>query len=254
MSSAIDVDATALEASDALGYTRNGLGPLRPAVREGKGWLFAAGELAMTAEDLARWDISIMDRSLMRPASYREFESEVPLANGIGSRYALGLSVKMSSERRVLAHNGGTSGFTSRNVIYPEQRAAIVVLTNSDAADAATSIADKLQEIVFESVSPIDQTRQEEARRVFDGLRQGKLDRALLSPNANDYFTAEVIRDIAGSTASLGDVKSFKLVHVGTRGGMDERAYEIALSKGELDLVTRSLPDGKLEQFAIYPK
>jgi CubicO group peptidase (beta-lactamase class C family) len=254
MASAIDLDATALESSDAVGYTRNGLGPLRPAVREGKGWLFAAGELAMTAEDLARWDISIMDRSLMHPASYRDLESEVTLANGIGSRYALGLSVKMSSERRVLAHNGGTSGFTSRNVVYPDQRAAVVVLTNSDAADAATSIADKLQEIVFESVSPIDLARQDEARRVFDDLRQGKLDRTLLSPNANDYFTADVIRDIASSSASLGEVKSFKLIQAGTRGGMDFRAYEITLGKGELALVTRSLPDGKLEQFMIYPK
>ncbi len=26
--------------------------------RKGSGWMFAAGELAMTAEDLAKWDIS----------------------------------------------------------------------------------------------------------------------------------------------------------------------------------------------------
>ena len=43
----------------------SGLGPLRLAPKEGKGWLFAAGELAMPAADLARWDISIMDQKLL---------------------------------------------------------------------------------------------------------------------------------------------------------------------------------------------
>ncbi len=254
MSSVVDVDEGRLDPSDAVGYTRAALGPQHQAVREGKGWLFAVGEWAMTAEDLARWDISIIDQSLMPAGSYRELESEVLLANGIGSRYALGLAVKMSSERRVLAHNGGTSGFISRNVIYPDQRAAIVVLTNSDAADAATSIADKLEDIVFENVSPTDAARSDEARRVFDGLRQGKLDRAVLTPDANDYYSPQAVREIASSIAPLGAVKSFNIVRTGSRGGMDFRVYEISLAKRDLELVTRSLPDGKLEQFMIIAK
>ena len=43
---------------DPLGYFRYALGPLRPAPEEGAGWMFAAGELAMTPADLAKWDIS----------------------------------------------------------------------------------------------------------------------------------------------------------------------------------------------------
>ena len=44
--------------TDPIGYMRYALGPPRVAPKEGKGWLFAAGELAMTAEDLARWNIA----------------------------------------------------------------------------------------------------------------------------------------------------------------------------------------------------
>lgn len=254
MSSVVNVDEGAVGASDAAGYTRDALGPLRPAVRVGKGWLFAAGELAMTAEDLARWDVSIIDQSLIQPASYRQLERETVLADGVGTRYALGLAVWMQSERRVLAHAGGTSGFISYNVIYPDQRAAIVVLTNSDAADAATDIADKLSDIVFEKVSPVDEAQLQQARRIYDGLRHGTLDRSLLSENAQAYFTAETVRDIAQGIAPLGPVKSFKLVRSGTRGGMDYRIYEIHLAKRELKLVTRSLPDGRLEQYMIAAK
>ncbi len=62
-------DAERLGDTDAEGYVRYALGPLRPAPKEGSGWMFAAGELAMPAYDLAQWDISVMNRSLLEPRS-----------------------------------------------------------------------------------------------------------------------------------------------------------------------------------------
>jgi len=158
------------------------------------------------------------------------------------------------SERRVLRHGGGTSGFISTNVIYPDQCAAIVVLTNSDSADAAGAIATKLADVVFEYTSPIDKSRSEEARRIFDGLRQGQLDRSLLTENASGYFTPSTVQDIAHGLAPLGAVKAFKLVSVSTRGGLDARYYQISLAKRDLALITRAQPDGKLEQYVIVAK
>ena len=55
--STFDTDSGPLTENDPRGYLRFALGPLRPAPKEGKGWMFAAGELAMTAEDLAKWDL-----------------------------------------------------------------------------------------------------------------------------------------------------------------------------------------------------
>ena len=48
------------------------LGPLRPAPKEGGGWMFAAGELAMTAHDLALWDISLIAQSILKSESYKK--------------------------------------------------------------------------------------------------------------------------------------------------------------------------------------
>src|SRR5512146_3028919 len=61
----------ALPPTDDQRYLRYALAPPRPAPKEGKGWLFAAGELAMTASDLAKWDITLMNESLLSPGSYR---------------------------------------------------------------------------------------------------------------------------------------------------------------------------------------
>src|SRR5262245_5566719 len=68
MKSVLNIDQEKLTSSDPTGYLRYALGPPRPAPKEGKGWLFAAGELAMTAEDLAKWDISIIDQKLLKPS------------------------------------------------------------------------------------------------------------------------------------------------------------------------------------------
>src|SRR6201987_651822 len=141
MQSVADTDEAKLGDTDPTGYMRYGLGPPRPAPKEGSGWLFAAGELAMPAEDLAKWDISIINQKLMNAASYQEFETEVLLKNGLGTRYGLGVDVRSELGHRSFSHSGEVSGFTSDNIVFPDERVALVVLTNQDAADAAGAIA-----------------------------------------------------------------------------------------------------------------
>ncbi|HXH41924.1 MAG TPA: serine hydrolase domain-containing protein, partial [Thermoanaerobaculia bacterium] len=89
MTTVSNTDAAPLGPEDPMRYLRYALGPLRPAPKEGRGWMFAAGELAMTAHDLALWDISMIDQTVLKPESYRVLEAEVPMTNGVGSRYGL---------------------------------------------------------------------------------------------------------------------------------------------------------------------
>ena len=60
MKSVWNSDEAKLTQADATAYYRHALGPLRLAPKEGRGWMFAAGELAMTAHDLALWDESLI--------------------------------------------------------------------------------------------------------------------------------------------------------------------------------------------------
>ncbi len=81
-----DSDASRLPATDPTGYERHALGPPRPSPQTGANWMFAAGELAMPAHDLALWDISLIDRSLLSPASYTQMFTPVLLKNGDNTR------------------------------------------------------------------------------------------------------------------------------------------------------------------------
>ena len=251
MKSVASMDVTKMSASDPIGYLRYALGPLRPAPKEGAGWLFAAGELAMTAEDLAKWDISIIDQKLMKPASYREFEKEVLLTNGVSTRYALGLSVAMEGGHRAVSHGGETSGFTSENVILPDERVAVVVLTNQDAVSASGDIAHGILPLLFESSDPATPQKTEQARKIFEGLQHGTVDRSLFTDNANAYFSEPALKDFAAGLAPLGAPVEFAQTRQGLRGGMTLRVYRVRFANKTLRAWTYEMPDGKLEQYQI---
>jgi CubicO group peptidase (beta-lactamase class C family) len=251
MTSVFNSDEAALPANEPMRYLRYALGPVRPAPKEGRGWMFAAGELAMTAHDLAQWDLSMIKQSVLQPASYRELEREMQLNNGVGSHYGLGVSVSLSDGRRVISHGGEVSGFTATNEVFPDDNAAIVVLTNMDATGASSDIASKIAAKLFATTDAATEKTLAEMRGIFEGLQTGKLDRSLFTSNANAYFTAEAIKDFASSLAPLGKPAEFTQAAQSLRGGMTLRRYRIAFAKKTLRLTTFILPDGKIEQYQI---
>ena len=251
MTSVANIDQQKLGDTDPTGYMRYALGPLRPAPKEGKGWLFAAGELAMPASDLAKWDISVMDQKLMRPESYKELETEVVLANGVGTRYGLGVDVRSDSGHRVLEHSGEVSGFTAGNVVFPDDHAAIVVLTNQDAVSAGGAIARKIQPVLLEVNDPATPAKLEQAKKIFAALQQGTIDRSLFTDNANFYFNDQALKDFQSSLGPLGRPQEFVPVGHTLRGGMTERAYQAKFPGKTLRVWTYEMPDGKLEQYQV---
>jgi D-alanyl-D-alanine carboxypeptidase len=251
MKSVMNIDQDKLGDTDPTGYMRYALGPLHPAPKEGKGWLFAAGELAMPARDLAKWDISIIDQKLMKPTSYQQLETDVELKNGLATHYGLGVGIGTEDGHRALSHGGEVSGFTAENIVFPDERVAVVVLTNQDAAGAASEIAHGIAPLLFTTNDPAMAGKQEQARKIFEGLQRGTIDRSLLTDNANFYFSDQALKDFAGSLGPLGTPEEFNQVHQGLRGGMTLRVYRIKFAQKVLRAWTYELPDGKLEQYQV---
>jgi len=252
MTSVVDTDQAPLGAGDPMRYMRYALGPPREAPKEGKGWMSAAGELAMNAADLARWDIAMMNRAVLKPASYAELEREVLLANGAPTGYGLGVNVAVTGGRRQISHGGEVSGFTARNEVYPDEKVAIAVLVNVDANNASTEIARRIASELFtatgESRGAVDQ-----AKGVFAALQRGEVDRSLFTANMNAYFTLQALRDFADSLGPLGTPSSFTQSGQGLRGGMVLRRFAITAGGRNLSVTAFYMPDGKIEQFLIAP-
>lgn len=244
-------DSAGLGPSDPQRYLRYALGPPREAPKEGAGWMFAAGELAMTASDLARWDISVIHRTLLSPASYRAQQTEVRLNNGLGTGYGLGVDVGASGGHRLISHTGEVSGFTAYNGIFPDDSIAVVVLTNMDATGASGQIANGIISALFSTTDPGTPRATEQAKAIFAGLQHGTIDRTLFTDNANAYFSDQAIADFATSLAPLGTPTEFVQTSQSLRGGMTFRAFRIRGGGKTVRLTTFTWPDGKLEQYQI---
>jgi CubicO group peptidase (beta-lactamase class C family) len=259
MTNTIDLD-TEHDKLEPVGYMRNALGPLRPAIMEASGWYFADGEMAMPVGDLLIWDISLMNRSLLAPASYDAMETDQRLTSGQTARYGLGVTLSVRNGRRVVSHGGEVGGFVAQNVVFPDDKIAIAVLTNQEASAAAGGIARAISLLVLPAPDPGTATAAEtataeaQARRILAGLQKGQIDRALFTANCNFYFDQTSIDDHTKSLGPLGAVQTVAQTSSSLRGGMTFRAFDVAFAKGpKLRLTTYTTKDGRLEQFLIAP-
>ena len=88
---------------------------------------------------------------------------------------------------------------------------------------------------------------------VYRQLSEGKLDRSLLTSDANAYFTAQAIADYAASLQAVGAPSDFKETSATKRGGMSYRFYQLQTKSKSLSISTFITSDGKLDEFLVYP-
>jgi hypothetical protein len=228
---------------------------------EGPGWYFGDASLAMPVESLLGWDISMMDETLLKPASYREMETPVKRKNGEATNYGLGVEVLHARGHRLIEHSGEVGGFVAENMVFPDDKIAIAVLTNEEASSAASLIARAILPLLLPPAvppaKPVDAAKsaaEAQAKAILSGLQEGDLDRSLFTADGNFYFSPVAIGDFKDSLGPLGAIESLTEASDELRGGMVFRAFSVKFANGTaLTLTTYTMPNGKLEQFLVGP-
>jgi len=233
---------------DASAYTRYALGPPRLVAREGPGWMFAAGELAMTPTDLARWDVAFLEKKILSSRSYDDFTREVKLKDGKPTHYALGLGLGDINGSPMISHTGEVSGFLTSNAVFPSKGAAVVVCSNEDGISFVGPLARQIEELLLGTAS---EQELSEVRGILESLRQGRVDRALFTSDANAYFNEVVLQDFAASLQALGKLQGVTKTNEQLRGGMTHRTYRAQFQKKTVLLNIYLMPGGKYEQFLV---
>ena len=255
MTSVMDQDK-ARGPSYPAGYKRFALGPVRVETPAANGWLYAAGELSMTAADLAKWDVARINRTLLPMDDWEAQETSVKLNDGKDTGYGLGVTVGTGGGRRQVEHSGEAVGFLSENIVFPDDKVAVVVLTNSWFGNAVGVIAAGIANTILPP-APADATETAftaKARIVFDQLRRGTLDRALLTGDANYYFDATAQADYKTSLGVLGEPTGFAAMGAPRlRGGFVSRGYRVTYPDRTLRISTFAEPgeNGRFEQFLV---
>ena len=249
---AIDLNAPGVPALPQ-GYVRFGFGPPRASPREAPSNTFAAGELAMPIADLMHWDLVVLKRELLKSTSWQTMQAEAVLPNGIGSGYGMGFFLEAKGSRRVIEHSGELNGFTSLNMLYPQQGTAVAVLTNG--MTATNKLVDAIEPLLFPAAAkPVlkpNAAAEALITKALTELQQGRLDQDLLAPNLKFFFTDQAIADYKTSLAGLGQIQSLELLSENERGGMTGLFYLVHGTGQDVIAFVYVTKEGTLDQLLL---
>lgn len=249
---------TEREKLQTTGYISYAMQAPRVLPLEAPGWYFGDGELAMPASTLLTWDLSIINQTVLQPASYKQLETAFVTKDGKDTGYGLGVQVHDRNGHRQLEHGGEVGGYVAENIVFPDDKLAIVVLTNQVASSAAGEIGSQLTTLLLPAAATPETAPDPVAAAlpaILAGFAKGQIDRTLFSANCNSYFSKDAIADYQATLAPLGAVMSVYRTRTALRGGMTFGAYRVVFATGTtLVMDTYTLPGGKLEQFLILRK
>ena len=119
----------------------------------------------------------------------------------------------------------------------------------------AAEIASAIEDIAFapSAKTPVggDPSTETLVRKVIAQLQQGHVDRNLLAPNLQYYFTDVALADYRASLQPLGTVISLETQDRFERGGMYGFSYKVKGSKKDISILVYVTKDGLLDQIML---
>lgn len=115
----------------AAGHSKGdaGFGPARPLSMTQP---YAAGSLASSVDDLARWEAAIAGGKLLKAASWKNAFTPYKLTNGKSTGYGYGWEIGKLNGAEKIAHGGGINGFSTYALRVPEKKVFVAVLSNTE--------------------------------------------------------------------------------------------------------------------------
>lgn len=111
--------------------------------------VFSAGALVSTVGDLAKWNAALDTDTLLNARTKQQMWTVNKLNNGKATRYGFGWFIDSQNGHRNIGHGGSTSGFSASIQRYPDDKLAIIILTNTDEA-VGTRMAQKIATLCLE--------------------------------------------------------------------------------------------------------
>jgi CubicO group peptidase (beta-lactamase class C family) len=239
-------------ASMASGYTSFGLSDPIDAVPEARGWAGSAGAIWSTPTDLLTWDRSLLDHTLISPASYAVLTTPQRLSDGRSSGYGCGEGINDRGRAVTFSHGGAVSGFVAQNTIIPSTKSALVVLSNSDFSPVG-----ELNQLLLGKLLP--QTGDiptvhglaavDAAKKFLTELEQGRVDRSTISADFDTYLTTDKVATAQKTLNTLGAISDIRVAGLQERGGMEVAVVQFNVGSTPAQGLMYRTPDGKLEEF-----
>jgi CubicO group peptidase (beta-lactamase class C family) len=134
---------------------------------------YSAGAIFTTPEDLAKWDMSLMQKPVLSNTSMRN--AWTPRMN----KYGLGWFIDTIHNKPAIHHGGSIDGFMTQNIIVPQEGIAVIVMVNAEMYNADEMARDLLG-ILYGK--PVTLPQQKKAITLPDNILQQYTGRYEMAP------------------------------------------------------------------------
>ncbi len=110
--------------------------------------IFSAGAIASTVGDLAKWNAALDGERLLTAATKEQMWTPMKLNDGKPTKYGFGWFLATVEGHKNIGHGGSTSGFSASIQRFPDDRLAVIMLSNTD-EEIATTLAKKIATFFF---------------------------------------------------------------------------------------------------------
>jgi CubicO group peptidase (beta-lactamase class C family) len=167
---------------------------------------FAAGALVSNIIDLIKWHQALEEGALLSSKSYEEMYRPVELSNGTRRPYGFGWRVARFEGHNTIGHGGGINGFSTMISRYPDDRLAVIVLSNTSGADPG-AVAERIARLILGSKDGAgDNNSDDDPQESKPAAERPNADKTEADkPIADEPIDAALIEQLTGKYRLMGE-------------------------------------------------
>ena len=227
-------------------------------------WLYAAGDLVTTADDLARFDIALMNDTFVKAKTLGSMQAALHDTGDGRESYGLGFMSVPFGTHTIAGHHGGIPGFASDDEMIEGAHFAIVVLGNS--GDFYTSGINGLALATLmptdfalaegsairggsEARAKLDPAIEGRLRTLLEQISHGSVNVSTLTPMMATALTPSAVSAIADQLPPYAELKALTFQSHESSGTND--IYDFDANYGSKNITYRIVLDanGKIAGF-----
>jgi CubicO group peptidase (beta-lactamase class C family) len=225
----------------------------RPALTENA---YGAGSIVSTTGDLAKWDAALYGEKLLKRSSLDQMWTPARAAGGAISpiNYGFGWFVDTYHGHRVIAHTGGTPGFSSAIYRFTDDKLTVILLTNHAdrvidhlAIDVAGMYVPGLARPKVLEADP-DASTSQMLKKTLVGLCAGKSDPNQFTPAMQLFLKTAIGKEVWPWVCADGEIGSFTLGESERTGDGRILRYKAVLGNATRWFSFTVTPEGKIAQ------
>lgn len=192
---------------------------------------FSAGSLVSTVGDISKWDAALAAGTIIPRRTLETMRTPTRLNDGSTAPfdYGYGWFADRLRGHRMIVHNGGTPGFSSILVQFPEDRLAVVILANHADTILETAAIDIAAHFLPDLKPRPERTEPGDAAaghsRIFKALLRGGFDPERFTPPMVLHLRSATGKGLFGWYGSLGEFSGFRPIDRERHGELDVVRY-----------------------------